>query len=368
MILDEPTAALDAGNEKHLMDELLLRKAAFEQRTGRPQTLIIIAHRLSTLKKCSQILFIEEGAVVQSGTFASCYQEGGKFAEFVDLQSINDPTGAGGGLSIAAGNDGNDSHARDEAGSGGGGAAAAAEAAAVPAAIPALASVAIKAHDGDEAGVTGGSAVGGDSATPPRAASASKQATTSPLLAGVRTSLAATPPPRLRRLMTAGARLTGSGSRSRGGGASSDSDFNHLAEMSPRAQRIGIEKLNASAEILLGTLTYLNVDAMPADGLSPELIGSLVPLLQSLEARQKAKKETWRSRSFNRAQAAQPGWQHWKSRSDSLGGDGDGREGRDDDLFFAAPVPLRRSVSMPVSSYSPHDDDDDGASQRSGEI
>lgn len=58
LILDEPTAALDPAAEADFVRGL----------RGRPGTLVVISHRLSTLRWCDRIVVLEKGRIVQSGT------------------------------------------------------------------------------------------------------------------------------------------------------------------------------------------------------------------------------------------------------------------------------------------------------------
>ena len=61
LILDEATSALDNQTEKAVMDAVNnLRKNI---------TIILIAHRLSTVKKCDKIFFLEKGEIQNEGTF-----------------------------------------------------------------------------------------------------------------------------------------------------------------------------------------------------------------------------------------------------------------------------------------------------------
>ena len=78
LILDEPTAALDAESE-HLVIEALDRLMA-----GR--TVIAIAHRLSTLRNADKIMVITDGAVSEDGTHQQLLALGGAYAHLHDLQ------------------------------------------------------------------------------------------------------------------------------------------------------------------------------------------------------------------------------------------------------------------------------------------
>jgi len=61
-VLDEATSALDTETEKEVM-------AAVNALHG-AKTLIIVAHRLTTVSDCDLLYRLEKGRVVQSGTFA----------------------------------------------------------------------------------------------------------------------------------------------------------------------------------------------------------------------------------------------------------------------------------------------------------
>ena len=61
LILDEATSALDNITEKHVMDAI--------NSLGKDKTIILIAHRLSTVKKCNKIFLFEKGELKNEGTF-----------------------------------------------------------------------------------------------------------------------------------------------------------------------------------------------------------------------------------------------------------------------------------------------------------
>jgi ABC-type multidrug transport system fused ATPase/permease subunit len=52
------------------------------------RTLLIIAHRLSTVKNADRILVLDEGKIVETGTFRSLIAKQGLFAEMVESQSL----------------------------------------------------------------------------------------------------------------------------------------------------------------------------------------------------------------------------------------------------------------------------------------
>jgi ATP-binding cassette subfamily B protein len=78
VILDEATAHLDSESEAAVQRALA---AALRGRTS-----LVIAHRLSTIRSADQILVINDGRVVQSGTHAELIAAGGLYAELYRTQ------------------------------------------------------------------------------------------------------------------------------------------------------------------------------------------------------------------------------------------------------------------------------------------
>lgn len=79
ILLDEPTSALDSENEE------LVTQALNELFAGK--TVIVIAHRLQTVKHADQILYIEQGQITESGTHQELLAKQGKYYKMVELQS-----------------------------------------------------------------------------------------------------------------------------------------------------------------------------------------------------------------------------------------------------------------------------------------
>jgi len=73
LILDEATSALDNLTEKAVMDAV--------NNLGKEITIILIAHRLSTVKKCDKIFFFEKGKLIDKGTFEKLLERNNKFRE-----------------------------------------------------------------------------------------------------------------------------------------------------------------------------------------------------------------------------------------------------------------------------------------------
>jgi ATP-binding cassette, subfamily B, bacterial len=82
VILDEPTSALDSLTEDFVIHNLL------EALKGK--TVIIVAHRLQTVKDADQIVVLEQGQVVQRGKFMNLVSIPGKFRQLWEKQMIEE--------------------------------------------------------------------------------------------------------------------------------------------------------------------------------------------------------------------------------------------------------------------------------------
>jgi ATP-binding cassette subfamily B protein len=82
LVLDEPTSALDVETEALVM-------AAIET-LMRGRTTFIIAHRLSTVRRCDQILVLHDGTIAERGTFAELLRRDGIFAGYYRTQFAPD--------------------------------------------------------------------------------------------------------------------------------------------------------------------------------------------------------------------------------------------------------------------------------------
>ena len=82
LILDEATSALDSESEKAVKDAL---DKLMEGRTS-----IIIAHRLSTVRKADSIYVLEKGKVVESGTHDQLIEAEGKYSLLYRMQFEED--------------------------------------------------------------------------------------------------------------------------------------------------------------------------------------------------------------------------------------------------------------------------------------
>ena len=78
VILDEATASVDADNESYI------QQAISELCKGK--TLLVIAHRLNTIRNANQILVIADGRIAQSGTHKELMEAGGLYRDFVTVR------------------------------------------------------------------------------------------------------------------------------------------------------------------------------------------------------------------------------------------------------------------------------------------
>ena len=80
LILDEPTAALDARAEYEVFQRFS------ELMAGR--TAIVISHRFSTVRMADRILVLSQGRIIEEGSHQSLVARGGLYAELFELQAV----------------------------------------------------------------------------------------------------------------------------------------------------------------------------------------------------------------------------------------------------------------------------------------
>lgn len=88
LILDEGTSALDVETEARL-------SIAIEQ-LREDKTIILIAHRLSTVKHCDKLIFMDHGEVVDQGSFGHLASTNEKFIDLLRLANVEVPSAANG--------------------------------------------------------------------------------------------------------------------------------------------------------------------------------------------------------------------------------------------------------------------------------
>src|SRR5271165_2087913 len=82
LIMDEPSSGLDAASEKLVFEAL--------DRLMQGKTTIVIAHRLSTVRRADIILVVQDGRIVERGKHEELVSAGGLYAELSQIQIIQD--------------------------------------------------------------------------------------------------------------------------------------------------------------------------------------------------------------------------------------------------------------------------------------
>ena len=79
LILDEPTASLDAATEQRIMENI--------KQWAQNRTVFVVTHRLSTIRRADRIVFIQDGKVGDFGSHDELIQkENGGYRSFVDAE------------------------------------------------------------------------------------------------------------------------------------------------------------------------------------------------------------------------------------------------------------------------------------------
>ncbi|MEY3532995.1 MAG: hypothetical protein RI979_1019, partial [Pseudomonadota bacterium] len=78
LLLDEATSALDAESERAVQEAV--------DRLSQGRTVLVVAHRLATVKKADRIVVFDEGRVVATGRHDDLVAEGGLYARLAKLQ------------------------------------------------------------------------------------------------------------------------------------------------------------------------------------------------------------------------------------------------------------------------------------------
>ena len=79
VILDEATASVDADNERAIQEAI--------SELCKNKTLLVIAHRLKTIKDADQILVVSEGKIIERGNHDKLMKEDGTYARMVSVQA-----------------------------------------------------------------------------------------------------------------------------------------------------------------------------------------------------------------------------------------------------------------------------------------
>jgi ATP-binding cassette subfamily B protein len=82
LIFDEATASVDSETEN------LIQQAIDRMISGR--TTIMIAHRLSTLRKANKIVVVDQGRIIECGSHEELMALKGKYHKLIEIQSLSE--------------------------------------------------------------------------------------------------------------------------------------------------------------------------------------------------------------------------------------------------------------------------------------
>jgi subfamily B ATP-binding cassette protein HlyB/CyaB len=86
LLLDEATAALDYESERLIHDNM--------ETITKGRTVLIVAHRLSTLRLADRILVLDNGRLVETGNHTSLLQTGGRYASLYAAHQVLEIAGS----------------------------------------------------------------------------------------------------------------------------------------------------------------------------------------------------------------------------------------------------------------------------------
>ena len=84
LVFDEPTSALDNQSEAEFVNNI-------ERQSEAGKTILVVAHRLSTVRRCDLIIFLKNGRIAGQGNLNELMQSNDEFRELVELGNILRP-------------------------------------------------------------------------------------------------------------------------------------------------------------------------------------------------------------------------------------------------------------------------------------
>jgi ATP-binding cassette subfamily B protein len=86
LVLDEPTAALDAETE-HALFERYASVTRDEAATANGRITLLVSHRFSTVRMADLIVVLDGARVVETGSHEALVARGGQYAELYEIQA-----------------------------------------------------------------------------------------------------------------------------------------------------------------------------------------------------------------------------------------------------------------------------------------
>jgi ATP-binding cassette subfamily B protein len=84
LVLDEPAANLDVRAEAELNDRIVDIARAND---GSPLVVVLVSHRLSTVRRADRIVVLDDGVVAEEGSHAELLERNGLYARLFEAQS-----------------------------------------------------------------------------------------------------------------------------------------------------------------------------------------------------------------------------------------------------------------------------------------
>ena len=80
LVLDDPLSAVDTRTEAAILDAI--------DRASRGRTLVLVTHRVAAAARCDQVVVLDAGRVIESGTHDALIARGGLYARLAERQAL----------------------------------------------------------------------------------------------------------------------------------------------------------------------------------------------------------------------------------------------------------------------------------------